>query len=213
MHTLMTEDHPQLILGIRFIGNQNRLMNQTDHDCTVNRIRFSQGNVLIGSQHLSGDRDVRYLDCYDDYHRQRYRVERADTLQPGTYRLTCAARSDGTGACIYVIVGDQKPLFKEIPATGNTGGDIWVEADKFVHNHHNVPIPSDSVAYCNMLCELHGVNGHKGYGWNRITFEPIRVTAPTVIRYGLTSDDAFTRKTWLGKWFSATDFEVKRWSE
>ena len=164
-------------------------------------------------QHLSGDRDVRYLDCYDDYHRQRYRVERADTLQPGTYRLTCAARSDGTGACIYVIVGDQKPLFKEIPATGNTGGDIWVEADKFVHNHHNVPIPSDSVAYCNMLCELHGVNGHKGYGWNRITFEPIRVTAPTVIRYGLTSDDAFTRKTWLGKWFSATDFEVKRWSE
>ena len=164
-------------------------------------------------QHLSGDRDVRYLDCYDDYHRQRYIVERADTLQPGTYRLTCAARSDGTGACIYVIVGDQKPLFKEIPATGNTGGDIWVEADKFVHYHHNVRIPSDSVAYGNMLCELHGVNAQKGYGWNRIIFEPIRVTVPTVIRYGLTSDDAFTGKTWLGKWFSATDFEVKRWSE
>ena len=161
-------------------------------------------------QHLSGDRDVRYLDCYDDHHRQRYRVERTDTLQSGTYRLTCAARADGTGACIYVIVGDQKPQFKEIPATGNTGGDIWVEADRFVHYHKDVPIPSDSVAYGNKQCELVEVNNHKGYGWNRITFEPIRVTAPTVIRYGLTSDDAFTGKTWLGKWFSATDFQITR---
>jgi hypothetical protein len=60
---------------------------------------------------------------------------------------------------------------------------------------------------------LREVNNHKGYGWNRIIFEPIRITAPTVIRYGLTSDDDFTGKTWLGQWFSATDFEVKRWSE
>lgn len=180
------------------------------------RILNAQGcndRFTVTGQHLSGDRDVRYLDCYDDNHRQRYRVERTDTLQPGTYRLTCAARADGTGACIYVIVGNQKPQFKEIPATGNTGGDIWVEADKFVHYHKDVPIPSDSVAYGNQQCELVEVNNHKGYGWNRITFEPIRVTAPTVIRYGLTSDDAFTGKTWLGKWFSATDFEVKRWSE
>ena len=162
----------------------------------------------VTGQHLSGDRDVRYLDCYDDHHRQRYRVERTDTLQPGTYRLTCAARADGTGACIYVIVGNQKPQFKEIPATGNTGGDIWVEADKFVRYHKGVPIPSDSAAYGNQQCELVGVNNFKGYGWNRITFEPIRVTAPTVIRYGLTSDDAFTGSTWLGKWFSATDFEI-----
>ena len=174
------------------------------------RILNAQGcndRFTVTGQHLSGDRDVRYLDCYDDNHRQRYRVERTDTLQPGTYRITCAARSDGTGACIYVIVGDQKPQFKEIPATGNTGGDIWVEADKFVRYHKDVPIPSDSVAYGNQQCELVEVNNHKGYGWNRITFA-IHVAAPTVIRYGLTSDDAFTGKTWLGKWFSATDFEV-----
>lgn len=176
------------------------------------RILNAQGcndRFTTKGQHLSGNDDVRYLDCYDDNHRQRYRVERTDTLQPGTYRITCAARSDGTGACIYVIVGDQKPQFKEIPAAGNTGGDIWVEADKFVHYHKDVPIPSDSVAYGNKQCELVEVNNHKGYGWNRITFA-IHVAAPTVIRYGLTSDDAFTGKTWLGKWFSATDFEVSR---
>lgn len=161
-------------------------------------------------QHLSGDRNVRYLDCYDDNHRQRYRVERADTLQPGTYRLTCAARANGTGVCIYAIVGNQKPQFKEIPATGNTGGDIWVEANKFVRYHNDVPIPSDSVAYGNLQCELVEANDHKGYGWNRIAFEPIRITAPTVVRYGLTSDNTFTGKTWLGQWFSATDFQITR---
>ena len=161
-------------------------------------------------EHLSGDYDVRYLDCYDEQHRQRYRVERTDTLQPGTYRLTCAARANGTGACIYAIVGDQAPLFKEIPATGNEGGDIWVEADKFVRYHKDIPMPSDSVAYGNEQCRLVEVNHHRGYGWNRITIEPIRITKPTALRYGLTSDDAFTGKTWLGQWFSATDFEVSR---
>ncbi len=164
----------------------------------------------VYGEHLSGDRDVRYLDCYDDNHRQRLRVERTDTLQPGTYRLTCAARANGTGACIYAIVGNQKPQFKEIPATGNTGGDIWVEADKFVRYHNDVPIPSDSVAYGNQQCELVEANDHKGYGWNRIAFEPFRITAPTVVRYGLTSDNAFTGKTWLGQWFSATDFHITR---
>ena len=161
-------------------------------------------------EHLSGDRDVRYLDCYDDNHRQRLRVERTDTLQPGTYRLTCAARANGTGACIYVIVGNQKPQFIEIPATGNTGGDIWVEADKFVRFHNHDVVPSDSAAYVHKQCELVGVNGQKGYGWNRIAFEPIRITQPTIVRYGLTSDNAFTGKTWLGQWFSATDFHITR---
>ena len=181
-----------------------------DNGWTILNAEGCNDRFTAHGEHLTGDRDVRYLDCYDDNHRQRYRVERADTLQPGTYRLTCAARANGTGVCIYAIVGNQKPQFKEIPATGNTGGDIWVEADKFVRYHNDVPIPSDSVAYGNQQCELVEANDHKGYGWNRIAFEPFRITAPTVVRYGLTSDNAFTGKTWLGQWFSATDFHITR---
>lgn len=181
-----------------------------DNGWTILNAEGCNDRFTTTGQHLSGDRDVRYLDCYDDNHRQRYRVERADTLQPGTYRLTCAARANGTGVCIYAIVGNQKPQFKEIPATGNTGGDIWVEADKFVRYHNDVPIPSDSVAYGNQQCELVEANDHKGYGWNRIAFEPFRITQPTVVRYGLTSDNTFTGKTWLGQWFSATDFQITR---
>ena len=157
-------------------------------------------------QYLTGDGDVRYLDCYDHHHHQRYRAERSETLQPGTYRLSCVARANGTGACIYVIVGDEKPQFMEIPATGNEGGSIWEEADQFVQSHQN--IAPDSVEYGNNMSELREVNYGKGFGWNRIIFEPIRITKLTVFRYGLTSDDAFTGKTWLGQWFSATDFEV-----
>lgn len=181
-----------------------------DNGWTILNAEGCNDRFTAHGEHLSGDRDVRYLDCYDDNHRQRYRVERADTLQPGTYRLTCAARANGTGACIYAIIGNQKPQFIEIPATGNTGGDIWVEADKFVRFHNDVPIPSDSVAYGNQQCELVEANDHKGYGWNRIAFEPFRITQPTIVRYGLTSDNAFTGKTWLGQWFSATDFELSR---
>ena len=157
-------------------------------------------------EYMTGDYSVRYLDCWDDHHRQRYRVERTDTLRPGTYRLTCAARANGTGACVYVIVGDEKPQFIEIPATGNKGGSIWEEANQFVQSHPN--IAPDSVEYGNKLCELIDVNNGKGFGWNRITIEPIHITKPTALRYGLTSDDAFTGKTWLGQYFSATDFEV-----
>ena len=157
-------------------------------------------------QYLNGDHDVRYLDCYDNHHRQRYRAERTENLQPGTYRLTCVARTDGTGACIYAIVGDGKPVFKEIPNTGNEGGSIWVEADEYLRSHQEVA--PDSVEYANHLCQLKEVNNGKGFGWSRIIIEPIRITKPTPLRYGLTSDDAFTERTWLGKWFSATDFEV-----
>ena len=54
-------------------------------------------------------------------------------------------------------------------------------------------------------------NDGKGYGWNRLKFDNIVVTKPnTVVSYGLTSDPEFTGQTWLGQWFSACDFELKK---
>ena len=171
-------------------------------------------------QYMTGYGDVRYLDCYDHHHRQRYRVERTDTLQPGTYRLTCVARANGTGAYVYAIVGSDRPIFVEIPNDGNEGGDIWKEAKRTTSREGGETSglqETDTVQPGPTLTEGDGsveailqANNGKGFGWNRITIEPIRITKPTVMRYGLTSDDAFTGKTWLGQWFSATDFEVSR---
>ena len=162
-------------------------------------------------EHYRGNWDTRYLDCYDANHHQRYRVERTDTLQPGTYRLTCAARANGTGAFVYAIVGDGKPIFKEIPNTGNEGGGIWEEAME-IKARNEASLPAEEQRVDEMqngnYSQLYNVNNGKGFGWNRITIEPIRITKPTAFRYGLTSDDAFTGHTWLGQYFSATDFEI-----
>lgn len=172
-------------------------------------------------EYMTGDRDVRYIDTYDEQHRQRLRIERTDTLLPGSYRLTCAARANGTGACIYVIVGNQKPQFLEIPPTGNTGGDIWEDAETERYltlmkergraaERGEADFADENVEIPERVQQLRKANSGKGFGWNYIGTTPIRITKPTVVRYGVSSDPAFTGKTWLGQWFSATDFEVKR---
>ena len=119
-------------------------------------------------EYLTGDRKVRYLDCYDAHHRQRYRVERSELLQPGTYRLTCAARANGTGACIYAIVGDQHPLFKDIPATGNVGGDIQKSVrDSLDQIRASRPDSADASAPQQVTDHIHKIlsaNNYSGFG-------------------------------------------------
>ncbi|MBR1469956.1 MAG: PspC domain-containing protein, partial [Prevotella sp.] len=83
--------------------------------------------TAYGEYYLENRRSNRYLDCYDDRHRQHYRAERAESLMPGRYKLTCAARANGRGAFIYTLIDGKKTL-QEIPATGNVGGTIWQEA-------------------------------------------------------------------------------------
>lgn len=151
-----------------------------------------------GEYYIAGHLNERYLDCYDDHHRQRYRVERSDTLMPGTYKLTVAARANGTGAFVYLVVDGKKKLI-EIPATGNTGGSIWQEAKE--------ALADGGESYS----KIAKANNGKGYGWNSLVFEHVEITKPnTVVTYGLTSDPAFTGQTWLGQWFSATDFEWRQ---
>ena len=61
------------------------------------------------------------------------------------------------------------------------------------------------------MCALAEANDGRGYGWNRDTLPEIRISKrPARLRYGVTTDPAITHQTWLGKWFSATDFELIR---
>lgn len=192
-----------------------------EHGWTLLNVEGCNDRFTAYGEYMTGDRDVRYIDTYDEQHRQRLRIERTDSLMPGTYRLTCAARANGTGACVYVIIGDGKPLFMEIPATGNTGGDIWedAEAERYLllmkergraAERGEADFADENVEIPERVQQLRKANSGKGFGWNYIGTSPIRITKPTVVRYGVSSDPAFTGKTWLGQWFSATDFEVKR---
>lgn len=172
-------------------------------------------------EYMTGDRDVRYIDCYDEHHRQRLRIERTDSLQPGTYRLTCIARANGNGACFYAIVGNQEPQFVEIPATGNEGGEVWEDAEteryltlmrerQRAAQRGEEDFADENVKIPENIQQIRQANHGKGFGWNELTITPIRITQPTILRYGVSSDPTFTGRTWLGQYFSATDFKVSR---
>lgn len=159
--------------------------------------------TAYGEYYLENRSNNRYLDSYDERHQQRYRAERTDTLMPGRYKLSCAARANGRGAFVYMLINEKKQLI-EIPATGNVGGTIWQEANAEMERLLSTDsIPSEFAR------EIARANHSKGYGWNRLEFNPIIITKPTAVSYGLTSDPQFTGQTWLGQWFSACDFIIE----
>lgn len=178
-----------------------------------------------GEYYVEEDCWDRYLDCYDEHSRQRYRVERTDTLMPGRYYLHCAARANGRGAFVYQIIDGKKQLI-EIPATGNIGGSIWQEAkkqsDSIQNNQKSEITPIKRIhpmekrrqrIATRQRTSIIEANGGKGYGWNRLEFNPIVITKPTAVSYGLTSDYQFTGQPFRGQWFSACDFIIEKISE
>ncbi|MBQ9636437.1 MAG: PspC domain-containing protein [Prevotella sp.] len=170
-----------------------------------------------GEYYLNNRHNARYLDCYDEHHRQRYRAEKGESLMPGKYKLTVAARANGRGAFVYTLIDGQKTL-QEIPATGNTGGGIWQEAVDSLNHVSAIPRSGDeelarkpAVDY---FKEVAHANNGNGYGWNHLVFEPIIIKEPhTVVNYGVTTDPDFTGQSWLGQWFSACDFIIERVEE
>ncbi|MBR6456774.1 MAG: PspC domain-containing protein [Prevotella sp.] len=167
-----------------------------------------------GEYYVEENRWNRYLDCYNEQGRQRYRVERTDTLMPGNYYLTCAARANGRGAFVYLLVNGKKELI-EIPVNGNTRGNIFAaakgETDRISRDMKSGKISKEEAQkrlepFRNMAF----ANGGLGYGWDRIGFSSFVITKPTAVSYGLTSDSDFTGQAFRGQWFSACDFIIKR---
>ena len=166
-----------------------------------------------GEYYMDGRSQTRYLDCYDDHHRQLYRAEKGESLMPGRYKLTCAVRANGRGAFAYTLIDGQKTL-QEIPVTGNLGGGIWKEAIDSLERVNPIQNEDEKLRRMpelNFYKALARANDGKGYGWTRLTFSPIIITKPhTVVNYGVTTDPDFTGQSWLGQWFSACDFLIER---
>ena len=169
-----------------------------------------------GEYYLDGRSQTRYLDCFDEQHRQLYRAERSESLMPGRYKLTVAARANGRGAFVYTLIDEKKQL-QEIPVTGNLGGQMWQDA---VDSLNRVNISNTSEDELRRMPDIDfykaisKANNGKGYGWNRLVFYPIIITEPnTIVSYGVTTDSDFTGQTWLGQWFSACDFIIEKIEE
>lgn len=166
-------------------------------------------------EYYTGDRNRRYLDCFNENGRQLLRVEHTDSaLSPGTYTLTAVARADGPGACIYAIA-DGKTYQVEIPAEGRTGGTLWQEAKGYVSDDIDDADIDDleddsasaSTAGRSKSQAIADANFGDGFGWCRVTIPGI-VSKSGRISYGLTSDSSQTGQVFQGMWFSATDFKI-----
>ena len=142
-------------------------------------------------EYYNGDTEVAYLDAWNPNNRQLYQAEKTQPVEPGTYRVICAARAEGPGVYIFATTKSGKGGVKmvEVPHYGNTEGEIW----------ENAPDGS-AEKECN--------NG-SGFGWSKVVVT-IEIKEQDTLVYGITSDSKFTGKLYNSTWFSAADFEVER---
>ena len=93
--------------------------------------------------YYNGNHNVRFLDVYNENCEEVFQTERKEAVEPGIYRLDCAARAEGPGPCIYAI-GDSTML-KSIPVYEAQDGkpDMgWVDM-----SIDHIVVTGDSIAY------------------------------------------------------------------
>ena len=162
-----------------------------------------EDHYTSNGEYYTGNQDVRYLDGYSDWG-LNYQVEREKTdVAPGTYTLSVVARTNGKGAYVYALADGRKYMV-EIPANGNTAGNIWTEAKRRLSIADSLSSDPDKTYYQNIV----EANDGKGYGWNRIEIKGIRSTKGS-IRYGVSTKSSFTGTAFAGQWVSAADFSLK----
>lgn len=162
-----------------------------------------EDHYTSSGEYYTGNQGMRYLSGYSEWG-LGYQVEREKTeVTPGTYALSVAARTNGKGAYVYAIADGRKYMV-EIPANGNTGGDIWAEAKRSLSIADSLSSDPDRTYYQNIV----DANDGNGYGWNRIEIKNIQSTKGTV-RYGVSTKSSFTGTTFAGQWVSAADFNLK----
>lgn len=162
-----------------------------------------EDHYTSSGEYYTGNQNVRYLDGYSDWG-LNYQVEREKTdVAPGTYTLSVVARTNGKGAYVYAIADGRKYMV-EIPANGNTSGNIWAEAKRRLSIADSLSSDPDRTYYQNIV----EANDGNGYGWNRIELKNIRSTKGSV-RYGVSTKTSFTGTTFAGQWVSAADFNLK----
>ena len=164
-------------------------------------------------EHPSGERKEAYLEVSREAAGQDFHVENTlHDLTPGRYRLLAAVRAaeaEHSGVSLFskTEVATTPLLTAEVPATGRTGGNIWYSAAlRYENRDHN----KTTRAIGDDLDRLY-TNKGRGYGWNRVVIDNIRVGSDGNLTYGITTRPDITGATALGsEWFSACEFVVQR---
>ena len=163
-------------------------------------------------QYMTGDKDVRYLDAHSPYRPLIYTAEKTDSVQPGIYQISAAVRSDNENRYIYAKTEDYVILRAvEIPVYGNKGGNIWEALTQ--PQQDAKPIVKERIERLSDSDKrkIRNANNGEGYGWSYICLDSIKIYEPSVIRYGISTDEKFTDDIVpTNGWFSATDFLLER---
>ena len=165
-------------------------------------------------EHYTADQQTGYLHVKRENYGSGLRIENTlKNLRPGRYRVSAVVRAKKTnsghsGLLVFAQVGD-KNINKEIPADGDTGGNVWFSGlsrfSRKANAHEGV-----------LALDLNKASAHggQGYGWNRIYLDDITITDDTpnhALTYGVSIDRDVAMKNGEGSnWFSACDFIVER---
>ena len=157
-------------------------------------------------QHYSGDKEIQYLDDWEDRARMRMKVEQSQIVEPGKYRLTAVVRAENKGPILYAKVHGRNYQI-DFPITGNEGGSVWEDACNTDLNAINgKKNDNDATIRKTEIENIRNANDGKGFGWTRIAIEDIIVRGTAKVTFGISTNTGKMR----AKWFSACDVELER---
>ena len=195
--------------------NDQDYLNRNHWKLTHQPVAYNGEDMFTGrGEHYTADQQTGYLHVRSENYSDGIRIESTlENLRSGRYRVSAVVRAKQTnsghsGIVVFAQVGG-KTIQKEIPADGNTGGNVWFSAlnrfSKGANSNEGV-----------LALDINKATAHGGvgYGWNRIYLDDITVPHNNTngkLTYGVTLDSDIVQQ--YGKpsnWFSACDFIVER---
>ena len=195
--------------------NDQDYLNRNHWKLTHQPVAYNGEDMFTGrGEHYTADQQTGYLHVRSENYSDGIRIESTlENLRPGRYRVSAVVRAKQTnsghsGIVVFAQVGDNT-IRKEIPADGDTGGNVWFSAlsrfSKGANSNEGV-----------LALDVNKATAHGGvgYGWNRIYLDDITVPHNNTngnLTYGVTLDRDIVQQ--YGKpsnWFSACDFIVER---
>ena len=195
--------------------NDQDYLNRNHWKLTHQPVAYNGEDMFTGrGEHYTADQQTGYLHMRSENYSDGIRIESTlENLRPGRYRVSAVVRAKQTnsghsGIVVFAQLGDNT-IQKEIPADGDTGGNVWFSAlnrfSKGANSNEGV-----------LALDVNKATAHGGvgYGWNRIYLDDITVPdniSNGNLTYGVTLDsDIVQQYSENSKWFSACDFIVER---
>ena len=183
----------------------NRNFWKITHDPVV----YAETQFTARGEHYSGNEQKGYLEVRGDAVKGFEAETTLKNLRPGRYRVSAvvrASKAEHSNVYIFAKTGNGNLCTKEIPAMGNTGGNVWFSAlcrfEQRAGNHDFVTA---------LDIDKTTANGGQGFGWNRIWLDEVTVHDDGNLTYGVSTRPEITDSWQINSsWFSACDYIVER---